>query len=124
MDTFIVHKEWLENISTLPVDVQDKVIAEFVRYGCEIDSEHEEDVVVQSFVNMVKSRIDYSKEQYEKKLVMSKTAGAKKKINDKEVYRLAQEGKSAKEIAEELGVSRSSIDHSEGWRRRKEEFIF
>ena len=124
MDTFIVHKEWLENISTLPVDVQDKVIAEFVRYGCEIDSEHKEDVVVQSFVNMVKSRIDYSKEQYEKKLVMSKTAGAKKKINDKEVYRLAQEGKSAKEIAEELGVSRSSIDHSEGWRRRKEEFIF
>ena len=31
------------------------------------------------------------------------------------------------QISEELGISKSSVDHSEGWRKRKEkdaEFVF
>jgi DNA-binding CsgD family transcriptional regulator len=33
--------------------------------------------------------------------------------------RLALEGKNSTEIAEILGVSKSSIDHCEGWKKRK-----
>ena len=55
---------------------------------------------------------------------MSKTAGAKKKIDDAEVYRLAREGKSSAEIAAILGFSKSSIDHSDGWRLRKKEGVY
>lgn len=125
IETFIVHKEWLDNIAGLPVEMQDKVIADFVRYGVGLNLEHSEDPVAQAMVNMLKNRIDYSKEQYAKKVEMSKTAGRKKKLDDQQVYELAREGKSAGEVAEILGVSKSAIDHSEGWRNRKQEgFVF
>ena len=125
IETFIVHKEWLDNIAGLPVEMQDKVIADFVRYGVGLNLEHSEDPVTQSMVNMLKNRIDYSKEQYAKKVEMSKSAGRKKKLDDQQVYELAREGRSAVEVAEILGVSKSAVDHSEGWRNRKQEgFVF
>lgn len=125
VETFVVHKEWLDNISSLPVEMQDKIIAEFVRYGCGLDSAHPDDAVAQSMVNMLKNRIDFSKDKYQQKVEMSKTAGRKKKINDMEVYKLAREGKKATEIASILECSKSAVDHSEGWRQRSsDEFVF
>jgi len=121
IETFIVHKEWLDNIAGLPVEMQDKVIADFVRYGVGLNLEHSEDPVAQAMVNMLKNRIDFSKEQYAKKVEMSKSAGRKKKVSDQQIYELAQDGRSALEIAEMLGVSKSAVDHSEGWRNRKQE---
>lgn len=124
-DTFIVHKEWLENIAGLPVEQQDKVIGEFVRYGVGLDSAHSDDVVVQAFVNMLKGRIDYSKDKYQQKVDMAKTAGRKKKVNDEQIFKLAKSGKTSTEIANILEISKSTVDHSEGWKKRKEEeFVF
>lgn len=124
-DTFIVHKEWLENIAGLPVEQQDKVISEFVRYGVGLDSAHSDDVVVQAFVNMLKGRIDYSKDKYQQKVDMAKTAGRKKKVNDEQIFKLAKSGKTSTEIANILEISKSTVDHSEGWKKRKEEeFVF
>ena len=125
IETFIVHKEWLDSISSLPIETQDRIIAEFVRYGCGLDMAHPEDAIAQSFVNILKNRIDYSKDQYAKKVAMGKSAGSKKKIDDRQVYELAKEGKTSAEIATILSVSKSSVDHSNGWRSRKDdEFVF
>lgn len=122
--TFIVHKEWLRNIEGLPVEQQDKIIAEFVRYGCDMELEHNGDAVVQAFVNMLKGRIDFSKDKYEQKVKAGKTSGRKKKVNDDLIHKYAREGKTSSQIADMLGVSKSSVDHSEGWRKRNEEFEF
>ena len=74
---------------------------------------------------ILKNRIDYSKDQYAKKVAMGKTAGAKRKVDDKQIYDLAREGKTATEIATILNISKSSVDHSDGWRSRKDnEFAF
>ena len=118
--TFIVHKDWLDSILTLPVEQQDRIIGDFVRYGVGNDLEHTNDPITASFVNLLKGRIDYSVNEYEKKLKMSKTAGRKKKINDLDVYELAREnpGYTSQDIANILGVSKSSIDHSDGWKNR------
>lgn len=124
-ETFIMHKEWLENISGLPIDQQDKILAEVVRYGTGIKLEHDDDPIVQAFVNMVKGRIDYSIEKYNNKLEMSKAAGRKKVFNDEQIYELAQKGMTAQEIAQEIGCSKSTVDKSKGWKNRhREEFIF
>ena len=32
VDTFIMRGEWLDNIDTLPTEIQDKVIADIVRF--------------------------------------------------------------------------------------------
>ena len=104
IETFVVHKEWLDSIAGLPCETQDRIIAEFVRYGCGLDPAHPEDAIAQSFVNILKNRIDYSKDQYAKKVAM---------------------GKTATEIATILNISKSSVDHSDGWRKRREsEFVF
>ena len=55
---------------------------------------------------------------------MSKSGGRKKKLDDKKVYELAKEGLTAQEVADKLGVSKSSIDKSEGWKKRNEKFVF
>lgn len=117
--TFIVHKEWLDSIKNLPIEQQDKIIAEFVRYGTDLGLKHPDDALTQSFVNILKSRIDFSKNKYEKKVQAGKSAGRKKKVDDDEILRLALGGMKSAEIAEKLGVSKSTIDHSDGWKRRK-----
>lgn len=117
--TFVMHKEWLDSIAGLPVEQQDKVIAEIVRYGTGCELAYEDDPVIMAFVNLLKSRIDFSKNKYNQKIEMSKSAGRKKKVDDEKILRLAREGKSAQQIADMLGCSKSSIDHSEGWRNRK-----
>ena len=50
---------------------------------------------------------------------MSKEAGKRKKVDNDEIFRLALEGRTSAEIAKIMGCSKSSIDHSEGWKRRK-----
>ena len=91
--TFIMHRDWLENIKDLPIDQQDKIIADMVRYGVDLDLKHAHDPVVNSVVNMVKKSIDFSKEKYQQKVEMSKVAGRKKTIDDEQVYSLAREVK-------------------------------
>lgn len=117
--TFIVHREWLDSIKNLPIEQQDKIIAEFVRYGTDLGLKHPDDALTQSFVNILKSRIDFSKNKYEKKVQAGKVSGRKKKVDNDEILRLALGGMKSAEIAEKLGVSKSTIDHSDGWKRRK-----
>lgn len=120
VDTFIMRKEWLEHIKPYPREVQVKIITEIVRYGCGEELWFEDDPAVSSILNCIKGSIDYSKGQYEKKVEMSQNAGRTKKVSDDEICRLAKEGMSSAAIAQQLGVSKSTIDHSDGWRRRKE----
>ena len=118
--TFVVHKDWLDSIQGLPLEQQDKIIADIVRYGCEMKMAHEKDPIVTSIVNMIKGRIDFSKNKYEEKIGKNKKVGRKKKYDDEEVLRLARDGFTSAEIADALGCSKSVIDHSEGWRRRND----
>ena len=125
IDTFIMRGEWLDNIETLPLDMQDKVLAEIVRYGTKKPTKYDDDPIIFSLVNAYKGRIDSTVNDYAKKVEMSKTAGRKKKLDDNKIWSLAKEGKTAQQVADELGVSKSSIDKSEGWKQRKNaEFVF
>lgn len=118
IDTFIVRGEWLENIATLPPEMQDKIIADFVRYGTRKETLYDDDPVIYSMVNMLKGRIDYGINEYEQKLKMSKTAGRKKTYSNEQIYDLAQTGKTSAEIASELGCSKSTVDKNPGWKNR------
>ena len=125
IDTFVMREEWIDNISTLPAELQDKVLADIVRFGTGRPTLYDRDPIVFSLVNGYKGSMTNTTNEYLKKLEMSKTAGRKKKIDDRKIYELAKEGKTAQEVADALGVSKSAIDKSDGWRNRKnEEFVF
>lgn len=118
--TFVVHSDWLDSLKELPVEEQDKIIADTVRYGLDRDIAHGDDTRVQAFVKIKSKDIDFSKEKYEQKKYMAQGAGRKKMINDRSIWELAQQGYPSVKIAEILGVSKSSVDHSIGWKKRKE----
>lgn len=119
-NTFIMRGEWLQNIAGMPIEMQDKVIAEIVRYGTGQELVYTDDYVISSIVNMVKGSIDFSIDNYEQKVMNGQKGGRKKKIDDDQIYGLAIKGMTAQEIADELGVSKSSVDKSEGWKRRRQ----
>ena len=124
-NTFVFYGEWIDNIKDLPVEEQDKIIADVVRYGTRKELQHENDTYTSAIVNMLKGRIDKNIYEYEKKIEMSKTAGRKKKVNDKQIYDMAREGKTASQIALELGCSKATVDKNEGWKNRKiDDFVF
>ena len=58
IDTFIMRGEWIENIATLPLEMQDKVLAEIVRYGTRQPTQYDDDPIIFSIVNGYKGRID------------------------------------------------------------------
>lgn len=125
IDTFVMRGEWIDNISTLPPEIQDKVLADIVRFGTGRETLYDNDPIVFSLVNGYKGSMTNTTNEYLKKLEMSKGAGRKKKIDDQRVYELAREGKTAQEVADELGVSKSAIDKNDGWKNRKnDEFVF
>lgn len=117
--TFIVHSDWLENIKGLPQDQQDKIIAEMIRYGAEMPLQYEDDSLVSSFVNFVKGSIDFSKKNYQARVEAGKSKGRPKTIDNREIWRLAHDGMKAADIAAALGITKSSVDHSDGWKNRK-----
>ena len=121
--TFIVHSDWLDSLKELPIEEQDKIIADTIRYGLDREIIHGDDPRVQAFVKMKSKDIDYSKEKYEQKKYMAQGAGRRKVIDDKAIWELAQQGNTSAKIAEILGVSKSSVDHSIGWKKRRE-FLF
>ena len=57
--------------------------------------------------------------EYEEKIERGKRGGRPAKLNPRIVWKLAREGKKAKEISEELGgVPLTTIYSSEGWKQR------
>ena len=117
LDTFVMRGEWLQHLEDLPVAKQQAIITEIVRYGVGLDP-LVCDPEVQSYVRFVKGSIDNSKQTYEAKVECAKKGGRKNKVDDLQIRELAREGKSSMQIAEELGISKSSVDHSAGWKGR------
>ena len=119
-NTFVVHSEWLNAISELPRDIQDKIIADFVRYGCRIDTAYDDIPQISSFVKILKGRIDFSIDKYAAKVNNPGPAKSEEaKINrDLLVWEMARRPMTAQEIANQLGCSKSTIDHCLGWKQR------
>lgn len=124
---FVFYGEWLENIKGLPVEEQMKIVYDMVQYGTGNEPQFQDDPMVMMGLNFVKGAIEKSKQDYINKVNNGNNYGRKRVVNDNEIYNLAKNGMSSAQISEELGISKSSVDHSAGWKRRKEkdvEFVF
>ena len=119
MENFVFYGDWYANIKGLPTELQDKIIGDIVRYGINEEMAHGEDVTVSMAVNFTKGAIDVSKAKYQLKVENGKNNGRGKKIDDAKIYELAAGGMKSADIAAELGISKSAVDHSEGWKNRK-----
>ena len=124
---FVFYGEWLENIKGLPVEEQMKIVYDMVQYGTGNEPQFQDDPMVMMGLNFVKGAIEKSKQDYINKVNNGNNYGRKRVVDDNEIYNLAKNGMSSAQISEQLGISKSSVDHSAGWKRRKEkdvEFVF
>lgn len=124
---FVFYGEWLENIKGLPVEEQMKIVYDMVQYGTGNEPQFQDDPMVMMGLNFVKGAIEKSKQDYINKVNNGNNYGRKRVVDDNEIYNLAKNGMSSAQISEKLGISKSSVDHSAGWKRRKEkdvEFVF
>lgn len=124
---FVFYGEWLENIKGLPVEDQMKIVYDMVQYGTGNEPQYQDNPVVAMGLNFVKGAIEKSKQDYINKVNNGNNYGRKRVVINSEIYNLAKSGMNSTQISEELGISKSSVDHSEGWRKRKEkdaEFVF
>lgn len=123
--TFIFHSDWLDCIQGLPVEQQDQIIGDIVRYGTRREPQHEDNATVQMGVNFCKSKIDFSVNKYLEKVENGKKNGSKnKKYTDEMIYNAAQGENNSAAVATKLGCSKSTVDHSFGWTRRNEVLNF
>ena len=124
---FVFYGEWLENIKGLPIEEQMKIVYDMVQYGTGNEPQFQDDPMVMMGLNFVKGAIERSKQDYINKVNNGNNYGRKRVVINSEIYNLAKSGMNSTQISEELGISKSSVDHSEGWRKRKEkdvEFVF
>lgn len=124
---FVFYGEWLENIKGLPAEDQMKIVYDMVQYGTGNEPQYQDNPVVAMGLNFVKGAIEKSKQDYINKVNNGNNYGRKRVVINSEIYNLAKSGMNSTQISEELGISKSSVDHSEGWRKRKEkdaEFVF
>lgn len=76
-------------------------------------------------VNFTKNGINRAKWDYYEKIKNGSKGGRQKVVDDKAINELAKQGKRSEDIAKELGISKSSVDHSQGWKMRNDtEFKF
>ena len=118
-NTFVVHSEWLDAIKGFSTTIQDQIIADLVRYGCRMETVYDDIPQIAACVNLLKSRIDFSIEKWNVKT--NNKGSQKEEIGERDelIWRLARTPMTSQAIADELGCSKSTIDHSEGWKQRK-----
>lgn len=79
-------------------------------------------IVASNLIGVLK-QIDRANETRDQKSTLGAMGGRPQKSSDIEIWTWAQTHPkgTSKQAAEALGVSKSTIDHSEGWRCRKDE---
>ena len=109
---FIFYSDWLDSISALDVDMQNKIIGEWARYACERPLLYKDDPIIFTMANQRFGAIDASKASYQNRVAQGKTGGKKAKIDREKAIELKQSGMyTNQEIADMLGCSKSTIDH-------------
>ena len=119
-DRMIVMKNWLDNIKNVCSKEQMKEICYgILMYGLYDEKTESSDPMVQMGLNFVLPQISNMLNAYESSKEYGKTHGKKKIVDDDKVYELACQGLSGLKIAEELGVGKTTIYDSDGWKRFK-----
>lgn len=113
-------KKWIDSVRNTCNDEQLKEICYGIimygLYGIKIDTA---DPTVKISLSFVLPQIDNMNKSYEKKADVGSSVGRKKQVDDMAVYKLAREGKTGLEIAALLGLSKTVVYDSPGWKNRK-----
>ncbi len=119
---FVFYQNWRDYIKCLGSQAdQLQLLTAIMDYGVtgEYDELSMSPMVRNTFATMIKPAIDRSQKNYAESVEYGKTHGRPRTINDDAIRDLAKGGMKAEAIAKELGISLTSVYHSDGWKNRK-----
>lgn len=119
---FVFYQNWRDFIKGLSSQAdQLQLMTAIIDYG--VTGEYDElamsPMVRNTFNTMIKPAIDRSQKNYADSVEYGKSHGRPRTINDDKIRDLFKKGMKADAIAKELGISVTSVYHSDGWKNRK-----
>jgi hypothetical protein len=117
----VIMKDWLDLIEKRCSSDQVKEICyKLLQYGLNEKYEESEDLVVNIMLDTFCPQIDAMQETYRERVVQASRGGRPAALDNKMVWELAKQGLTGTDIAEKLGVPKSTVYSSAGWRNRNE----
>lgn len=118
-DKVLLMKDWFDQCEMLPVENRQEFYYHVLRYGLYGEEPASGNPMMDMAVKQITVQIDKMNEGYEQYVEAAKKGGRKKITNDAEIYRLAREGHTGREISNILGINEKTIYSSQGWKDRK-----
>ena len=115
-----MYQEWWNLIKNLKDPVSRLELFEAIcTYGVDgQEPDFGDDNMKRFFVSSIQPKLDENRGKYQEKVLFGESTGRKKVVDDNEIYKLANAGLGAKEIAAMLSISVDSVYHSKGWVNR------
>lgn len=115
-------KDWFEQIEKSCTEVQKgELCYKLIKYGLLEVYEESEDSLVNLLLEMYSPQVDAMQEAYEMRVAAAQKGGRPSSINNEEIWRLAKQGLNGTEISIKLGIPKSTIYSSAGWKGRKDD---
>lgn len=120
-DNMVVMASWFNKFkSKLSEDQLKEVCYGIIQYGLWRERYESDDLSVDVVLSFIYEQIERMQDSYDFKVENSKKAGRPRTTNDVQIYNLARQGKTASEIAVELGIaSDKTVYSTDGWKNRK-----
>lgn len=117
----VVMASWFNKFkSKLSEDQLKEVCYGIIQYGLWREKYESDDLSVDVVLSFIYEQIERMQDSYDFKVENSKKAGRPRTTNDVQIYNLARQGKTASEIAVELGIaSDKTVYSTDGWKNRK-----
>lgn len=119
---FVFYYDWRNFIKGLGSQAdQFQLLTTIMDYGTtgEYETENVSPLVLNTFETMIKPAIDRSQKNYQASKDYGKTHGRPKTANEEQIEQMCKKGMRANDIASALGISTTSVYHSEAWKNRK-----
>lgn len=123
-DSVVIMRNWLEQVESLCNEEQMKEFCyHLLKYGLYEEYGKTADPAVSMAMAFITPQIDAMQEDYEKKIAAGARGGKACKVDNEKIWKMAKDGISGGQIAEELGLPRSTVYSSAGWKARDKDSL-
>ena len=121
-DSVVIMRNWIEQVESLCNEEQLRELCyNLLKYGLYEEYIESKDPAVNMALRFITPQIDAMQEDYQKKIASGAKGGKACKVDNEKIWKMARDGISGGKIAEELGLPRSTVYSSAGWRAREKE---
>lgn len=123
-NSMIFMDHWLEKMEELTEEQKGEVCYRVLRYGLMDENNPPEDPIAAMAYNFIKPQIDQIQKKFKVDQQRGHAGGRPKKVDDERIWDLAHNHKmSGAAIAKELGVPKTTVYSSKGWKNRSDELF-